>query len=184
MHTGRALLQMEDKDSAQGVIRKFKETRITVQHQAGKVLHLDASLGKKATFLGRRCASEWLTAVKNYDQLGEMPRLTIAADYQITNPHEEAWCEYCGNGRHSFEQCVVADNNFRAKGYATCDFRREVKGLPDEYHDSTMCPFCEYRQNLERKNSSRQHRWNNQGWVKPGAHLHTMQQVDDERRRK
>ena len=91
---------MQTIEAATLVIQAFDRGTITVQNTIGATINLTASRGRKATFENRQCASEHLRAVKNYEQLDNMPRITIAIDYKITDPNQIEICQYCGIGRH------------------------------------------------------------------------------------
>ena len=161
---------MQTIEAATLVLQAFAEGTIVVQNTLGTELKLTASRGQKATMLGRSCASQNLQAVKDYDQLDEMPRLTIATDYQLTDPNQEEVCQYCGIDRHSFNDCRVAEHNFMKNGTYQCLHCWQEKGNKN-YHDLSMCPFLNYRRNQQDKNSRLSERWNNSGFLTPGARL-------------
>jgi len=169
-HTGRGLLQMQSIEAATLVLQSFAENTISVQNTIGTPLRLTASRGQKATMESRQCASQHLRAVKNYDQLEDMPRITIAIDYRLTDPNSDEICQYCGNGQHGFDQCDVADKNFRVKGTYMCLHCWTAKGQKN-FHDDAMCPYLNYVRNQQEKNSSRSERWNNSGYIAPGSSL-------------
>ena len=170
-HTGRGLLQMQTIEAATLVLQAFSTGEpITVQNTIGATLRLTASRGQKATIESRQSAEDHLRAVKSYEQLDNMPRITIAVDYRLTDPNQEEICQYCGIERHSFEQCPVAINNFRKSGTYMCLHCWQDKGQK-KFHDQAMCPFLNYVRNQQDKNSSRSERWNNSGYITPGSSL-------------